>query len=603
MIKNRNFSAFKVFLAFIFLFSVVLNPAHFFANTTDRRVNSLLEQLYKEKLLETSRRKENASVVYSRLKLAREHNYSSKPKSAGFAYKDSETLENTFEQIFEEDYWNRKSLDSSESRSGRGSKLSSTQAIRGILPIIWEKYGVKSVLDVPCGDFNWMKDVDKMGIEYTGGDIVEEIISRNNSKYVDKNVSFQALDITKDRIPKVDMIFCRDCLQHLSYENVKKTLINFKNSGSTYLMVTSYPLTLENWDIVNGDYRPLNLLKKPLNLEKNYLEAIAENHGNGNEFDKTLYLFKLSDINLDNFDDNQSANTVNNIPIAMALDDNYLYPTIVVMTSIMENSNSKINHEFYIMHPSEFKSENKTKLLSLEKKYKNCKINLVNMKNKFKNVRTGHVTTPAYYRLALTEVAPKCDKIIWLDGDTLVYHDLTEMMNIDMDGYYYKGFLDYPRLVETKKFGVRNDHYICSGVMLINLKELRDDNIIQKFNEFIEKNGKSLPMHDQTVINVVCYEKNGLLPAKFGIWHRYLNRYSAKDWSKKIYISLEKYTPNELVDACNNPVVLHFPNNNKKLWNNQNSESKDVKDWWNYARKTGFFDEIQKKYASVNKKK
>jgi hypothetical protein len=62
------------------------------------------------------------------------------------------------------------------------------------------------------------------------------------------------------------MIFCKDCLQHLSYENVFKALETFKKSESKYLLTTSYPLTLINWDICDGDSRPLNLRKPPFNL-------------------------------------------------------------------------------------------------------------------------------------------------------------------------------------------------------------------------------------------------------------------------------------------------------------------------------------------------
>jgi hypothetical protein len=187
--------------------------------------------------------------------------------------------------------------DSNESRSGGGSQINSTQTIRAKLPLLWKKYNIKTFLDVPCGDYNWMKEVKKDNIVYIGGDIVRELTEQNNHNYKTENVSFKVIDITQDVLPTVDMIFCKDCLQHLSYENVFKALKNFKHSKSKYLLTTSYPLTLSNWDICDGDYRPLNLRKKPFNLPAPIEKVHEKSKGcKGVEKDKYMYLYKLEDI-------------------------------------------------------------------------------------------------------------------------------------------------------------------------------------------------------------------------------------------------------------------------------------------------------------------
>jgi 2-polyprenyl-3-methyl-5-hydroxy-6-metoxy-1,4-benzoquinol methylase len=206
---------------------------------------------------------------------------------------NSQTTElyKTFEKIFEENEWG-----SSESRSGPGSELLGTRKLRKKLPKLWKQYGIKTVLDVPCGDYNWMKTINKNDIHYTGGDIVKKIVDNNNKLYGSKNVDFIEIDIRKDELPKVDMILCKDCLQHLSIENVCKTLKNFKRSGSKYLMVTSYPLTSKNWDINDGDCRPLNLLIEPFNLSA----PLCKIHEGifGGEIDRTEYFFELDKINV-----------------------------------------------------------------------------------------------------------------------------------------------------------------------------------------------------------------------------------------------------------------------------------------------------------------
>jgi SAM-dependent methyltransferase len=181
-----------------------------------------------------------------------------------------------------------------ESKSGGGSTLAATSQLRTQLPDIIDKFAIKSMLDVPCGDYNWMKTVPK-NFDYIGGDIVAELIENNKKRYTSERVKFQILDITKDELPEADLIFCRECLQHLSNENVKKALNNFKRSGAKYLLVTSYPKTWRNWDIYDGDCRSLNLRKAPFYLPRP-IHVIKENVRPHEVGDKTMCLYQLDTI-------------------------------------------------------------------------------------------------------------------------------------------------------------------------------------------------------------------------------------------------------------------------------------------------------------------
>lgn len=279
------------------------------------------------------------------------------------------------------------------------------------------------------------------------------------------------------------------------------------------------------------------------------------------------------------------------IPVAMALDDEYTYPTIVAITSVMENKNPETKYDFYIMHPSGLQDENKGKLKSLEKKYEGCSVNLIDMEGRYSAAnQSGYITTPAYYRLSLSEILPDIDKVIWLDGDTITFTDLNEMYNINMRSRYYDGFLDYPN---QDDFAPMNDHYICSGVMLVNLKSLRNDGILAKFDKFIEKNNGQLAKHDQTVINAVCGIKNGALPAKYGIFNSFLNVDDAKNYHD-ILTAKNKYSKEELGKAFEHPAVLHAT---QKPWKSIIEYGADK--WWNYAEKTDFYDEMMEKYSSA----
>lgn len=561
-------------------------PSTCFAATNTEKVNSLLQDIYSENP-ELKNYEENikAEINY-RLRIARERKYSDKVCSNYTMLDNASNKEDVFEKIYDSNFWG-----SDESKSGPGSQIESTESVRESLPKLFEKYNIKSVLDAPCGDYNWMKTVEKNGIKYIGGDIVPKIVRANNKNYKDENTSFKVIDITSDEIPQVDLIICRDCLQHLSQKNAKKALKNFKESGSKYLLVTNYPWTLENYDIKNGDFCPLNLCETPFGLPLNPTEKIKESHAEGrNCSDKYLYLYKLDDINIDKMFAKQKA--THNVPIAMALDENYVYPTVVSITSAMENSNYKANYDFYIMHTPNLSEESKKILKSLQDKYDNCSINLIDMQDKFSSAYTdSRITTSSYYRLMLSDLFPNLDKIIWIDGDTLILKDLTEMINIDMDGYCYKGFLDTinGRIHLKNSFNIDDDHFICDGVMLVNLKELRKENSVEKFNDFISKNNDKLEQHDQTVINVVFHDKIGVLPAKFGVFNQNENWLSS---FSETLMSPEKYTVQELLNARRSPAILHCTH---KPWFSPNAALAADK-WWQYAEKTDIFDKIKQKY-------
>ena len=168
------------------------------------------------------------------------------------------------------------------------------------------------------------------------------------------------------------------------------------------------------------------------------------------------------------------------IPIAYATDNGYVYPTLVSMTSLLENVKNKTFYEIYIMISPEIAKENKQLLQTIEIKYKNnCEIIFIDMGDKFKEAKTNQkIPTAAYYRLELHNLITNRNRIIWLDGDTLVFEDLKELIIIDMKGNYIMGFLDN-RINALEKFGIANATVLCSGVLLLDLNLLRKNNILE----------------------------------------------------------------------------------------------------------------------------
>ena len=166
-----------------------------------------------------------------------------------------------FLDIYKTNFWR-----DAESRSGTGSNLSSTRKLVEELPALFRMLEVTSILDIPCGDYYWMRTVPMQGIQYIGADLVPEIIADDRLKY--PNVSFIELDILSDKLPSVDLIIVRDCLVHFPDEDVFRALNNVYESASKYFLSTTFPNHSNKKDIEMGDWRPLNLEDAPFNLPK-----------------------------------------------------------------------------------------------------------------------------------------------------------------------------------------------------------------------------------------------------------------------------------------------------------------------------------------------
>ncbi|HEX7085219.1 MAG TPA: class I SAM-dependent methyltransferase [Vicinamibacterales bacterium] len=199
-------------------------------------------------------------------------------------------LRERFDLIFRTNLW------SASTRSGLGSELAATAALRAALPPLIEALGARTMLDVPCGDFNWLSTV-ALDVDYTGADIVPALVEENTRRHGGPRRRFIAADLTADPLPAADLVLCRDCLVHLSFANIRRALDNLRRSGSRYLLTTTFLEHEVNTDIEDGDWRVLNLQRAPFNLpepEMTLLEGCSE--GDGAFADKALGLWRIADL-------------------------------------------------------------------------------------------------------------------------------------------------------------------------------------------------------------------------------------------------------------------------------------------------------------------
>jgi hypothetical protein len=203
------------------------------------------------------------------------------------------------QQVFTGMY-HRNSWGNPESVSGNGSDLVHTAVVRRGIESLAGELDIKTLLDAPCGDYNWMRHMRANLDQYIGVDIVPELIDANRCMYGTPTTRFRVLNICAEELPKVDLILCRDFLVHLPLRAAAGAMANFVRSGSKYLLATTYPgLVRKNKELlIIGNWRPLDLQLPPFSLPAP-IRLLNEQWTEGEDGDfaaKSLGLWDLAQI-------------------------------------------------------------------------------------------------------------------------------------------------------------------------------------------------------------------------------------------------------------------------------------------------------------------
>lgn len=198
-----------------------------------------------------------------------------------------------FRRIHEINLWG-----ADTSVSGLGSELAATAALRARLPGLLRELGIRSLLDAPCGDHRWLAETDLALESYVGLDIVPQVVgaaAARNAHVAWKR--FLVGDLTRDPLPRCDLILNRDCLVHFSFATLARALDNLRASGADWLLTTTFPDLERNLDIEDADWRPLNFEHAPFDWPA---PVVCINEGctevGGAYADKSLALWRLADI-------------------------------------------------------------------------------------------------------------------------------------------------------------------------------------------------------------------------------------------------------------------------------------------------------------------
>ena len=280
------------------------------------------------------------------------------------------------------------------------------------------------------------------------------------------------------------------------------------------------------------------------------------------------------------------------IHVAIDVDNKYIYTCLVYLVSLLDNRAKSTFYTIHVLSSNYFSNEHKNKIKTVVENFgKNySEVFFYNLGNDFRGAPITCFATSAYYRIALPSLLPNIDRVIYTDLDAVNLKDLSEMYNIEFKkDMYISGVLDRVSMIkELEVFGIKTNKYINSGVLLMDLKTMRENSIEKKLRDFIATH--DIKTVDQTAINAVCHNNIQILPYKYAVFQIYEDLVEINKAQDSIY----KVSESELYQAYHNSAILHFPGPDKP-WN-KNFKHVSRAYWWYYAKMSGFYNDILNYY-------
>ena len=346
-------------------------------------------------------------------------------------------------------------------------------------------------------------------------------------------------------------------------------------------------MKLKNINICKIDSKNLRLYMQnnPTIIEISEIEfnnSIGKNALTNDIFQYHIILNKLNNLQL-------------NIPIVLSSDNKYEPYLYTTMVSILENQYKNTFYSFYVLVPFNFSKIKENEILKLNNKYK-CYIHFIYIKKIFENIRMSipHISFPTYYRLLISDLLPKeIDKCIYLDADLCIVKDLSDLFNIDMKDNYIAGVLSpkyyFYKEENCKRLNLSSmSQYINAGMLLMNLKQIRNDNMTKKIVKLTEKNFSS---QDQDILNVACYGKILTLKPKY-------NLQVARLFEKNNSYLRDLYKKEEILQAKRAPYIIHYSDKNKP-WNSIGINLE--KFWLDAGKKTPYINSFIRSRQNIYK--
>ena len=279
------------------------------------------------------------------------------------------------------------------------------------------------------------------------------------------------------------------------------------------------------------------------------------------------------------------------IPIFFTIDDAYAPYLHVALISLIENASKDRNYKIIVVY-QELNEENRNNLAELVKDHPNFEMEFKYMKQSLdmitdrieNRLRSDYFTMTIYFRIFIPDMYPEYDKAIYIDSDIVVPGDISELYDTDMHnnliGVVKDGSVnDVAELQRymTESLGLKLGDYFNSGMLLMNMKELRNVKLAEHFLYLLNKYHFDCVAPDQDYLNSMCYGKI---------------EYLDSCWDAM---------PNRNKPEIKNPKIIHY-NLFDKPWCYDDIQYQDY--FWKYARQSVYYDQIKAfKAAYTDKQK
>ena len=273
------------------------------------------------------------------------------------------------------------------------------------------------------------------------------------------------------------------------------------------------------------------------------------------------------------------------IPVFFSSDDNYVPCLTVAIQSLIQHTSKENNYSIIILTTG-MSQENRKEIKKMSTE--NVKINFEDVSESLKEINKelklrlrDYYSIAIYYRLFIPKLFPIYEKAIYLDADMVILSDIADLYNIEMGNNLLMATTDATvndsedfRKYSKIALGIEPKQYINSGMLVMNLREMRKANIEQKFIYLLEKYNLETAAPDQDYLNVLCKDRIKYIPEN---WDK-MPDFGAKIPAEELHI-------------------IHY-NMMRKPWHYADVPYSDI--FWNYAKQTKFYDTLQEELKNYS---
>lgn len=251
------------------------------------------------------------------------------------------------------------------------------------------------------------------------------------------------------------------------------------------------------------------------------------------------------------------------VPIVFSVDDNYVFPLSVAIYSVKKHlKGNKLIYVFY----DKLSDDSKQKIINLSDEKTEIKLLCVSEEVKGNSFYTiYHFSVAMYYRFFIPILLKEYEKVLYLDCDIMAKRQISSLLNLDVGDYVIAGVRD---------FGLDDEKYINSGVLLFNVKKCNEFNFTQKCLQYVAKN-RDLSLPDQDTINSVCKERILMLESKYNF--QVASLFLKMKTIPNVNVNLEA---KKLGAKIKDIIFIHYVSG-EKPWNYYDLPFSKI--WWKYA--------------------